>query len=497
MAQRLTREALYDLIWSKPKTALAKELGLSDVALGKACANGRVPVPPCGYWAARGAGKRVRPIPLPPRGLGESDTVEIARSVGWYYNEPVGELPPPPELPETLEAVIERAKKQVGKVSVRRSLARLHPLVSRLLEEDDERRTRAATNRFTLHPQRFDTPPAKRRLRLINALFLALSRAGCRPYSRGDEAEELGALVGHQYVSFSVMPAKRSRRNDRLFGPDDTKARLPLKITVAASCPCPVGLTTEWQDAEGVPLEDCLQNIVVQILVFGELQYRARTVGRYEWLAERKRAQDEEARTARARGAGTPGSFAPKGGRTARAADSAGAELAAGRRHSRFCIRRPEPCRGESPLRGTRALGRMGAVTGRRIGRYARLLGTPAGCRRRSDSKRIRHLDMKSPSGTVTIERDEPRHLSLIEPAMPQQPFSVVLRADTAHIRDGPVPCVSCSKPKDSWGIHHPASHSAARSVPSSAPSHSCARYPGRSGRSSSDRRRPFSSSQR
>lgn len=301
MAQRLTREALYDLIWSKPKTALAKELGLSDVALGKACANGRVPVPPRGYWAARGAGKRVRPIPLPPRGLGESDTVEIGRSVGWYYNEPVGELPPPPEFPETLEVVIERAKKQVGKVSVRRSLASLHPLVARLLEEDDERRTRAAANRFTLHPPKFDTPPAKRRLRLINALFLALSRAGCRPSSRGDEAEELGALVGHQYVSFSVIPAKRSRRNDRLFGPDDTKARLPLKITVAASCPCPVGLTTEWQDAEGIPLEDCLQNIVVHILVFGELQYRARTVGHYEWLAKRKRAQDEEARAARER----------------------------------------------------------------------------------------------------------------------------------------------------------------------------------------------------
>lgn len=74
MSRTLTREDMYELVWSKPKTAVAKEFGLSDVALGKACAAARVPVPPRGYWAAHAAGKPVHRIPLPRRGLGESGT---------------------------------------------------------------------------------------------------------------------------------------------------------------------------------------------------------------------------------------------------------------------------------------------------------------------------------------------------------------------------------------------------------------------------------------
>ncbi len=301
MPRQLTREALYELVWSKPKTALAKELGVSAVALGKACARALVPVPPSGYWAARAVATRVRKIPLPPRGLGESDSVEIGRSVTWHYNEPAGDLPAPPEFPEPLEVIIERAKKQVGKASVTRSLEKPHPLVGRLLEEDEERRKRATAARYPFQGPKFDAPPAKRRLRLINALFLALSRAKCHPYCRGDEAEELGAKVGHQYIAFSVVPAKRSRRADRLFGPDDTKARLPLRITVAADCQCPAGLKTEWQDSEGSSLEDRLQDIAVHILVFGELQYRARVLEHYEWRTEQKRRHDEAARAARER----------------------------------------------------------------------------------------------------------------------------------------------------------------------------------------------------
>ena len=35
MATKFTRQALYDLLWSKPKAVVAAELGLSDVGLGK------------------------------------------------------------------------------------------------------------------------------------------------------------------------------------------------------------------------------------------------------------------------------------------------------------------------------------------------------------------------------------------------------------------------------------------------------------------------------
>jgi hypothetical protein len=53
----LTRQSLYDLVWSTPMSTLAKDFGISDVALAKRCRAIDVPVPPRGYWARRGAGR--------------------------------------------------------------------------------------------------------------------------------------------------------------------------------------------------------------------------------------------------------------------------------------------------------------------------------------------------------------------------------------------------------------------------------------------------------
>lgn len=54
----LAREDLYELVWSKPMTELAKDLGLSDVALAKRCRKLGVPVPGRGYWARVAAGQK-------------------------------------------------------------------------------------------------------------------------------------------------------------------------------------------------------------------------------------------------------------------------------------------------------------------------------------------------------------------------------------------------------------------------------------------------------
>lgn len=65
MARRFTRQAFYDLVWSKPMTQLAKEFALSDVALHKICRKHGIPTPPVGWWAKQAAGKAVERTPLP------------------------------------------------------------------------------------------------------------------------------------------------------------------------------------------------------------------------------------------------------------------------------------------------------------------------------------------------------------------------------------------------------------------------------------------------
>jgi hypothetical protein len=65
MAITLTRQQLYDRVWTIPVHTLAKELGISDVGLAKLCARYDIPMPPRGYWAKKAAQKRVKQPRLP------------------------------------------------------------------------------------------------------------------------------------------------------------------------------------------------------------------------------------------------------------------------------------------------------------------------------------------------------------------------------------------------------------------------------------------------
>ncbi|MCG7879145.1 MAG: hypothetical protein N0C90_22845, partial [Candidatus Thiodiazotropha endolucinida] len=61
----LSREELFTLVWEQPARQIARELGISDVALGKLCRRLQVPKPPRGYWARVASGKTPRKPPLP------------------------------------------------------------------------------------------------------------------------------------------------------------------------------------------------------------------------------------------------------------------------------------------------------------------------------------------------------------------------------------------------------------------------------------------------
>ena len=45
MGRTFTRKELYDLVWSKPLRSIAQEIGVSDVAVGKACLRAGIPRP--------------------------------------------------------------------------------------------------------------------------------------------------------------------------------------------------------------------------------------------------------------------------------------------------------------------------------------------------------------------------------------------------------------------------------------------------------------------
>jgi len=122
---------------------------------------------------------------------------------GLTDQEILAATPSPPVFDRDLEELIGEVRAQVGRITVPKSMSRPHRLIAKLLEADEERRRKAATERFVFswdQPQ-FDLPFEQRRLRLLNAIFTALERFGMKPSVRGREARDLSVRVNDSDVS--------------------------------------------------------------------------------------------------------------------------------------------------------------------------------------------------------------------------------------------------------------------------------------------------------
>lgn len=62
---KINSRELKRLVWSKPTSEVAKDVGISDVALAKRCRKGGVAKPPRGFWAKVRAGKVPHPKGVP------------------------------------------------------------------------------------------------------------------------------------------------------------------------------------------------------------------------------------------------------------------------------------------------------------------------------------------------------------------------------------------------------------------------------------------------
>jgi hypothetical protein len=80
----VSREALYEEVWTDAVTVVAPRYGLSDVGLVKICKKLGIPVPPRGYWAKLKAGRPTRKVPLPalPRRRARSRWTDTAVRTG-------------------------------------------------------------------------------------------------------------------------------------------------------------------------------------------------------------------------------------------------------------------------------------------------------------------------------------------------------------------------------------------------------------------------------
>jgi len=134
----VTREQLYEQVWTIPTQTLAKQYGISDVGLSKICRRLNVPKPGLGYWAKVDAGQTPPRTPLPGRALEHSYEIR----------------PRPPELVETEEQrrareARERLTQSFAGVSVPDVLSEPHAL------------TRKTRDHFAAIVKKLEKPPRK------------------------------------------------------------------------------------------------------------------------------------------------------------------------------------------------------------------------------------------------------------------------------------------------------------------------------------------------
>lgn len=120
----LTRDQLYDLVWSEPMQRLSTQIGISDVAIAKRCRKVGVPVPERGYWNRLHAGKRVVKAILPDRDLVTINRIEMSGTLPAELRSRLkGEPGMPCQENDTLEVRTERLRKRLGTVTVPEFLA--------------------------------------------------------------------------------------------------------------------------------------------------------------------------------------------------------------------------------------------------------------------------------------------------------------------------------------------------------------------------------------
>lgn len=87
----VSREELYDLVWSKPMMRVAEQFGVSNSYMARVCTVLNVPRPERGYWAKLAVGKAPPKPPLPQAQPGD----QLSWTAGGTLQEPPAPQHPP------------------------------------------------------------------------------------------------------------------------------------------------------------------------------------------------------------------------------------------------------------------------------------------------------------------------------------------------------------------------------------------------------------------
>ena len=296
-AVHIDRQILYQQVWKTPLVHLAKEYGISDVALGKICRKLRIPRPGVGHWAKVQHGRNPRRRNLPPWPEEQLTYmyVQPQRRADAEF-EPISDIPDIPVPPD---------------------LARLHPLVGAAWKSlrrgrSDEYGILQPRKRHCLD-LRVSRKELERGLRVLDGVAKGVKILGwkfelwqgARRYDQGDEPPwKTSIQIRGERLEVVVREKLRRKSRDGRGGqsaerrwPRDSgydlvpAGQLELRIPTLEH----LGVQCIWRDTKTLRLEDRLRSVFIGLDKGAQLLQRRREE------RERQELEWEEAKRGRER----------------------------------------------------------------------------------------------------------------------------------------------------------------------------------------------------
>lgn len=274
------RQELQDFAWSAPMRDLAARVGLSDVGLKKLLKSYGIVTPPQGHWNKVQAGRPAPECPgVPARRPGESGRIHVDQRFATILTaiEPIPSSGPfaSAAVPEGLGELYQQELKAIGRVAVPRNLKRFHDGLAQTFKREERRRAKFISSKWAWDAPKFDSPLDQRRLRLLNAIFMGLSRRGNGgSASERDGRIEATALVGDTRVALELTIAGK-HHTIRLAGQEVAAPDLPTSTPLALLIDGGRERSgASYEDDHSGKLEARIGEIVAGIIVAGEARFR-------------------------------------------------------------------------------------------------------------------------------------------------------------------------------------------------------------------------------
>lgn len=312
-----TRAEMFERVWATPLLQLAKEIGVSDVALGKACRRAKIPLPGRGYWA-KDAKARSQPK-LPKNHDAFHDTVSFRVLDAEAHAAMIASRKSMPVPAADGENVTSTAEGANAAIVVPATLEAPHPLVARTLKL--ARSAEVSDGRLRLDFKEalcvaISADMLDRVLLLMDTLIKESERRGCTwavtkegtttvIYDGEPMKVELRERLIRREIPPPPPPEPRPGRRGR-WQPDYTPTYYPTKEWVSSGELTFVidehgghGVRGNWKDTKRTPIDTRLVDILDGIAGMAA-GIKAEREKRAEWKRQRDLEEARQAELARA-----------------------------------------------------------------------------------------------------------------------------------------------------------------------------------------------------